>query len=84
VLTALGSGGLMLGAWFLATDPGSSPMTRNGAWIYGLAIGVLVVVIRQFSGQPEGVMYAFCWAARWCRTSIAGRGRGRWVWRAAP
>ncbi len=58
MLTALGSGSLMLGAWFLATDPGSSPMTRRGAWIYGLAIGALVVVIRQFSGQPEGVMYA--------------------------
>jgi len=58
VLTALGSGGLMLGAWFLATDPASSPMTRSGAWLYGLVIGALVVVIRQFSGQPEGVMYA--------------------------
>ena len=58
VLAALGSGGLMLGAWFLATDSTSSPMTRKGAWIYGLAIGALVVLIRQFSGQPEGVMYA--------------------------
>ena len=58
MLTALGSGGLMLGAWFLATDSTSSPMTRSGAWIYGLAIGALVVLIRQFSGQPEGVMYA--------------------------
>lgn len=58
VLTALGSGGLMLGAWFLATDASVSPMTRRGAWVYGLAIGVLVVVIRQFSGQAEGVMYA--------------------------
>jgi electron transport complex protein RnfD len=58
VLTALGSGSLMLGAWFLATDPGISPMTRRGAWVYGLAIGALVVVIRQFSGQVEGVMYA--------------------------
>jgi Na+-translocating ferredoxin:NAD+ oxidoreductase subunit D len=58
VLTALGSGGLMLGAWFFATDPTSSPMTRRGAWIYGLAIGALVVLIRQYSGQPEGVMYA--------------------------
>jgi Na+-translocating ferredoxin:NAD+ oxidoreductase subunit D len=58
VLAALGSGGLMLGAWFFATDPASSPMTRSGAWLYGLAIGVLVVVIRQYSGQVEGVMYA--------------------------
>ena len=58
VLVALSSGGLMLGAWFLATDPGISPMTRRGAWIYGLAIGLLVIVIRQFSGQAEGVVYA--------------------------
>ena len=58
VLVALSSGGLMLGAWFLATDPGISPTTRRGAWIYGLAIGLLVVVIRQFSGQAEGVVYA--------------------------
>lgn len=58
VLTAFGSGGLMLGAWFFATAPGCAPMTRSGKWIYGLAIGALVVVIRQFSGQPEGVMYA--------------------------
>ena len=58
VLTVLGSGALMLGTWFLATDPGISPMTRRGAWVYGLAIGLLVVVIRQFSGQAEGVMYA--------------------------
>jgi Na+-translocating ferredoxin:NAD+ oxidoreductase subunit D len=58
ILTALGSGGLMLGAWFFATDPGISPTTRRGAWIYGLAIGALVVVMRQFSGHVEGVVYA--------------------------
>ena len=58
VWTALGSGGLMLGAWFFATDPGISPTTRRGAWIYGLAIGALVVVMRQFSGHAEGVVYA--------------------------
>ena len=48
----------MLGAWVVATDPGSAPMTRRGRWVYGVAIGLLVVVIRQVSGQPEGVMYA--------------------------
>ena len=58
VLTALGGGGLMLGAWFFATDPGISPTTRRGAWIYGLIIGALVVVMRQFSGHAEGVVYA--------------------------
>ena len=58
VLTALGSGGLMLGAWFLAPEASVSPMNRRGAWVYGLVIGALVVVMRQFSGQAEGVMYA--------------------------
>lgn len=55
---ALASGGLMLGAWFLATDTAVSPMTRRGAWLYGLFIGALVVLIRQFSGSAEGVVYA--------------------------
>jgi len=57
-IAALCSGGLMLGAWFLATDPVSSPLSRRGKWLYGLLIGALVVIIRQFSGQPEDVMYA--------------------------
>jgi Na+-translocating ferredoxin:NAD+ oxidoreductase subunit D len=57
-LAPLGSGGLMLGAWFLASDPSVSPMTRRGAWLYGLVIGVLVVVIRHYSGHVEGVVYA--------------------------
>jgi Na+-translocating ferredoxin:NAD+ oxidoreductase subunit D len=52
------SGGLMLGAWFMATDPVASPVTRSGAWVYGIVIGLLIVVIRLWSGQPEGVMYA--------------------------
>lgn len=52
------SGGLMLGAWFMATDPVASPLTAKGSWIYGLVIGLLVVLIRLWSGQPEGVMYA--------------------------
>lgn len=52
------SGGLMLGAWFMATDPVASPLTAAGSWIYGLVIGLLVVLMRLWSGQPEGVMYA--------------------------
>lgn len=54
----LGSGGLMLGTVFMATDPVSSPTTPRGAWIFGLGIGFLVVVIRDYGGLPEGVMYA--------------------------
>ncbi len=52
------SGGLMLGAIFMATDMVASPITPVGVWIYGAIIGLLVVVIRLWGGLPEGVMYA--------------------------
>ncbi len=52
------SGGLMLGAVFMATDMVTSPVTNGGKWLFGLGIGVLVVVIRVWGGLPEGVMYA--------------------------
>ena len=52
------AGGLMLGTIFMATDPVTSPITQRGCWIYGIGIGVLVIVIRNFGGLPEGVMYA--------------------------
>ncbi|MCC6669629.1 MAG: RnfABCDGE type electron transport complex subunit D [Planctomycetes bacterium] len=52
------SGGLMLGAVFMATDMVGSPMTHLGCVIHGVVIGVLVVVIRVYGGMPEGVMYA--------------------------
>ena len=52
------SGGLMLGAIFMATDPVTSPITQRGCWIFGAGVGVLVIVIRNFGGLPEGVMYA--------------------------
>lgn len=52
------SGGLMLGAVFMATDMVASPLTPKGVWLYGFIIGSLVVVIRVWGGQPEGVMYA--------------------------
>ena len=52
------SGGLMLGAVFMASDMVGSPITPKGIWIYGFAIGLLVVIIRIWGGQPEGVMYA--------------------------
>ena len=57
-LFMLFSGGLMLGAVFMATDMVASPITHTGCWLYGLLIGVLVVVIRFWGGMPEGVMYA--------------------------
>lgn len=52
------SGGLMLGAVFMATDPVTSPVTPRGAWLFAMGVGVLVVTIRQFGGLPEGVMYS--------------------------
>lgn len=52
------SGGLMLGAVFMATDMIASPLTRGGAWLYGALIGGLTLAIRLWAGLPEGVMYA--------------------------
>lgn len=52
------SGGLMLGAVFMATDMVASPMTALGHYLYGALIGVLTLVIRTWGGMPEGVMYA--------------------------
>lgn len=52
------SGGLMLGAIFMATDMVASPNTLPGVLIYGFLIGGLVVAIRLWGGMPEGVMYA--------------------------
>ncbi len=57
-LFMLFSGGLMLGAVFMATDMVTAPITNAGRWLFGLGIGVLVVVIRVWGGLPEGVMYA--------------------------
>lgn len=57
-LFVLLSGGLMLGAVFMATDMVTSPVTPLGVWIYGAVIGVVTVVIRYFGGLTEGVMYA--------------------------
>lgn len=57
-LFMLFSGGLVLGAVYMATDMVTSPVTRLGAWIFGAGIGALVVLIRMWGGLPEGVMYA--------------------------
>jgi electron transport complex protein RnfD len=57
-LFMLFSGGLMLGAVFMATDMVASPVTPAGVWVYGALIGLITVVIRIWGGLPEGVMYA--------------------------
>jgi len=52
------SGGLMIGALYMATDMVTSPLTGRGCVIFGIGIGTLVIVIRLFGGLPEGVMYS--------------------------
>lgn len=76
------SGGLMLGAVYMATDMVTSPITAKGAWIYGLGIGLLVVLIRVWGGLPEGVMYAILlmnamvpFLNRWTQPRVFGHGR---------
>jgi electron transport complex protein RnfD len=56
--TVIFSGGLMLGAIFMATDYVTSPMTPKGQLIYGVAIGFLTVVIRNWGAYPEGMSFA--------------------------
>ncbi len=57
-LSVIFSGGLMLGAIFMATDYVTSPMTPKGQLIYGVAIGFLTVVIRNWGAYPEGMSFA--------------------------
>ena len=58
-LTAhLCGGGLMLGAWFMATDYVTSPITKKGQYLYGICLGVLTGLFRIFGGSAEGVSYA--------------------------
>ena len=52
------SGGLMLGAIFMATDYVTSPMSKNGMLVYGVGIGILTTVIRLFGPYPEGMSFA--------------------------
>jgi len=82
-LFMLFSGGLMLGAVFMATDLVASPITNAGCWLYGVLIGTLVVAIRFWGGMPEGVMYAILLANavsphidRLIQPRVFGTGRG--------
>ena len=51
-------GGLMLGAWFMATDYVTSPITKKGQIVYGMLLGILTGLFRLFGGSAEGVSYA--------------------------
>ena len=58
ILGHLFGGGLMLGAWFMATDYVTSPITKKGQIVYGVILGVLTGLFRLFGGSAEGVSYA--------------------------
>ena len=52
------TGGLLLGAIFMATDYVTSPMSGKGMIVYGVGIGLITVLIRRFGAYPEGVQFA--------------------------
>jgi len=52
------SGSVLFGAFFIATDPVTSPLTPKGKFIFGVGTGIFIMVLRLFSGYPEGVMFA--------------------------
>jgi electron transport complex protein RnfD len=52
------TGGMMLGAIFMATDMVTSPMTKKGMLVFGLGIGILTIVIRTWGAYPEGMSFA--------------------------
>ena len=62
LLCHLFGGGLMLGAWFMATDYVTTPITKKGQLVYGVCLGVFTGLFRIFGGSAEGVSYAiiFC------------------------
>lgn len=78
------AGGMILGAFFMATDMVTSPITPRGTWIYALGIGLLVGLIRLFGGLAEGVMFSILFMNmfvpllnRFSRPRILGEGRGK-------
>ncbi len=77
------AGGFILGAFFMATDMVTSPITPVGAWIYAFGIGLMVGLIRLFGGFPEGVMFSILFMNtfvplinRTTRPRILGQRRG--------
>lgn len=78
------AGGLIIGAFYMATDMVTSPINPLGTWVYALGIGLLVGLIRLFGGFPEGVMYSILfWNTfvpllnRYTRPRILGERRRR-------
>lgn len=58
VVPHLLGGAFLFGAFFIATDPVSSPVTSKGRWIFGALFGAIVMMLRKLSGYPEGIMFA--------------------------
>jgi len=58
VIFQLLAGGLMIGAFFMATDYGTSPVTGNGRIIFGVGVGILTILFRNFGPMPEGVCFS--------------------------
>ena len=58
VMMTLCTGGMMLGAWFMATDYVTSPMSNCGKLLFGVGIGLIVMVIRTWGAYPEGMSFA--------------------------
>ena len=83
-LTHVLSGGLILGAFFMATDMVTSPVTRRGMLVFGVGCGLLTAVIRLWGGYPEGVSFAILLMNattplidRWTRPRVFGAPRRR-------
>jgi len=57
-LMHLTSGAMLLGVFFIATDPVTAPLTMRGMWIFGIGVGLIIMLIRIVGEYPEGVMYA--------------------------
>lgn len=73
-LTTILTGGIMLGACFMATDMVTSPMTKTGQLIFGVGCGLLTIIIRNWGNYPEGVSFAILLMNsvtpllnRWCK-----------------
>ena len=54
----LTSGAMLLGAFFIATDPVTAPLTRRGMWLFGIGVGGVTILIRIVGEYPEGMMFA--------------------------
>ncbi|MEM2266427.1 MAG: RnfABCDGE type electron transport complex subunit D, partial [Candidatus Hadarchaeales archaeon] len=79
------AGGLFLGAFFMATDYVTTPLTGKGRVIFGFGAGLLVVVIRMYGGMPEGVTYSILimnaftpLIDRYTKPRVYGTVRKRW------